>query len=92
MKPQPENASEITQNSRVPLYILYVAISLTGIFAWRAAATLARIDSRLERFEGHISADWLLADQENWSLRLARENPSLKVPDTEPRKTATRNP
>lgn len=72
---------EITERSRVPLYVLYALVLLTAGLSWRAAQFAARVDTNLEQIKRHMRSDWTLDDQEKWAMRLARDNPSLRVPE-----------
>ena len=69
--------SELSEKTRMPLSfvitLLVFTVTVCGLF-WS-------INSRLSTIEKHIHQDWSYHDQETWALRLANENPSLKVPD-----------
>jgi hypothetical protein len=71
----------IDRNTLIPLGVT-AAIVTTFIGAtWWLQGRLADIDRKLERIEYKTDASWNQVSMENWALKLARENPSLNVPE-----------
>ena len=68
---------EITERSRVPLYLLFCAIGATISIV----TLLVNINWRIAELDRDVRNGWTLHDQEVWSLKLSKQNPALNVPD-----------
>lgn len=76
-----DTAGTIDRNTLIPLGVVgSVAITFLG-GTWWLQGRLSDIDRRLERIEYKTDASWNQTSMENWALKLARQNPTLIVPE-----------
>jgi len=57
-----------------------VVLSFASATFW-LQGRLSEIDRKLERIDARVQTTWDRTSMENWALRLARENPTVSVPE-----------
>ena len=86
-----QDADEAVElNGKKIRFPLTTVVSIVGLAAlavglwYKVDSRLQRIESGIEssaaRLEDHIRGDWTMANQEPWSIELARRNPNINVP------------
>lgn len=76
-----EKPAVLTKNSLVPVGVVYGAIVITALCAFRGATALSSIETKINTLSAHVAETWSTRDQVEWTLRLQNENPSMRVPD-----------
>jgi hypothetical protein len=71
----------LDKTTLVPLGLVggFLTTFLVGTF-W-LQGRLSEIDRKLERIDARVQTTWDRTSMENWALRLARQNPSVDVPE-----------
>jgi hypothetical protein len=79
----PENAHSgvISASTLMPVGIIGTVVMSAIAFVWWLGDKFGNIDHRLERIESRMVDNMARSEMEAWALRLARDNPNLKVPD-----------
>jgi hypothetical protein len=79
--PTTPQSGTIDRSTLIPLGVTATIIgSLIGA-TWWLQGRLSDIDRRLERIEYKTDSSWNQTSMENWALKLARNNPTITVPD-----------
>ena len=71
----------IDRSTLVPLGVMASVLTVFLGATWWLQGRLSDIDRRLERIEYKTDASWNQTSMENWALKLARQNPTLLVPE-----------
>lgn len=80
-QPHQQQAGVISGQTLIPLSILGGCIVSLVSLVWWLSNKFDTIDHRLERIEMRMVDQLSRSEHEAWALRLARDNPQLKVPD-----------
>ena len=73
----------LSNDTLVPIGVAAaVMLPLSLGFIW-LRDRLLKIDSKLSRLEELQLGAWRLVHMQSWTIKLARDNPALKVPDIE---------
>jgi hypothetical protein len=84
--PQEQNyhqlhAGVISRDTLMPLSVIAsTVVSVVG-FVWWLSGKFETMENRLERIEFRMDDSFSRSQHEAWALRLARDNPTIRVPD-----------
>lgn len=79
--PENDHSGVINASTLMPIGIIGTIIMSAVGFVWWLGDKFGNIDHRLERIESRMVDNMSRAEMEAWALRLARDNPTMKIPD-----------
>ena len=76
-----EKSIVLDKGTLVPVGVAAAAVMVLASVTFWLQGRLSEIDRKLERIDARVQTTWDSTSMENWALRLARENPSISVPE-----------
>jgi hypothetical protein len=76
-----EKSIVLDKGTLVPVGVAAAAVMFLASATFWLQGRLSEIDRKLERIDARVQTTWDSTSMENWALRLARENPSISVPE-----------
>lgn len=71
----------LTQDTKVTIGVVFIALSGAVTGTWWLGAQIAQLNNRLDRLDSLIGDRFSMTQASETALRLAMENPGMRVPD-----------